>query len=420
MHAAAFASGKIFVGGLSAQTTTEMLRANFAKYGYIVDCVVMSQNGRPRGFGFVTFDQPASALAALAEPQWLGDRFVDVKTAVPGDQSGERPPNPNKIFVGGLPQEFTTEDLRAHFAQYGPIADAVVMVDRRTKRSRGFGFILFANGAHGARAAEAVLQGGASRWLGGKMVELKRATPQHLLQESTPHSPGSITSTSPTHTPAQQHHQHQLHQLHQLQQQQQEDNILAPWLCTPPDSAANAGLLYRDRLRQKGRMSMGGAAMSDTCSMYANQWNSMALAEGMHSFGMGAWMSPAEQVSSASPSTCRWPELAPAVVLGLTPSTTAATPAHGFDGSTCEGSPASSSHSDAGSDEENRPPPAANRAVTPPPPARKMRQNGLTPPPGLAMDFMASPMKIECRSDCFEGLTMEDGLLKVLPTQHAC
>jgi len=183
--AASFSRGpcKLFVGGISAQTTTEVLHAHFTQHGRLVDAVVMAKNGRPRGFGFVTFSAPGPALTALSLPQWIDGRLVDVKLAVPGEDAQERPPN--KIFVGGLPQDVDTEALKAYFGAYGFVADAVVMVDRRTNRSRGFGFVRFANGAHGSLASEAVLMDFASHRLAGKWVEVKRATPAAELLEPT-------------------------------------------------------------------------------------------------------------------------------------------------------------------------------------------------------------------------------------------
>lgn len=47
-----------------------------------------------------------------------------------------------KIFVGGLAQETTKESLNAYFSQFGQ-ADSYVMLDGRTGRSRGFGFVNF-------------------------------------------------------------------------------------------------------------------------------------------------------------------------------------------------------------------------------------------------------------------------------------
>jgi RNA recognition motif-containing protein len=175
---------KLFVGGVSAHTTTDALRGHFSKYGRIIDAVVMQKNGRPRGFGFVTFDHPMPAECALAEAQWLDGRLVDVKRAVPGERAQERASN--KIFVGGLPQDVSTEELRCYFSGYGTVADAVVMVDRRTNRSRGFGFVRFGNGVQGNAASEAVLMDFAGHRLAGKWVEVKRATPASQLQDMFP------------------------------------------------------------------------------------------------------------------------------------------------------------------------------------------------------------------------------------------
>mmetsp|Transcript_68935 Transcript_68935/g.109389 ORF Transcript_68935/g.109389 Transcript_68935/m.109389 type:complete len:454 (-) Transcript_68935:120-1481(-) len=177
-------SCKLFVGGVSAHTTTEALRLHFSKYGRIIDAVVMQKNGRPRGFGFVTFDHPMSAECVLVEQQWLDGRLVDVKRAVPGERAQERASN--KIFVGGLAQDVSTEELRAYFSSYGTVADAVVMVDRRTHRSRGFGFVRFSNGTHGNAASEAVLMDFGNHHLAGKWVEVKRATPASQLQDLFP------------------------------------------------------------------------------------------------------------------------------------------------------------------------------------------------------------------------------------------
>merc|ERR1719313_969194 len=49
----------------------------------------------------------------------------------------------SKVFVGGLPQTVDKQALQEHFEQYGEVRDAVVMVDRTTGRSRGFGFVRF-------------------------------------------------------------------------------------------------------------------------------------------------------------------------------------------------------------------------------------------------------------------------------------
>ncbi len=49
----------------------------------------------------------------------------------------------SKLFVGSLAWATTTDSLRAAFEPFGEITDAVVITDRDTGRSRGFGFVTF-------------------------------------------------------------------------------------------------------------------------------------------------------------------------------------------------------------------------------------------------------------------------------------
>lgn len=46
-----------------------------------------------------------------------------------------------KLFVGGLPYHTTDKSLREHFSIYGDIEEAVVITDRQTNKSRGYGFV---------------------------------------------------------------------------------------------------------------------------------------------------------------------------------------------------------------------------------------------------------------------------------------
>ena len=49
------------------------------------------------------------------------------------------------MFIGGLSWETTRENLLRYFSQYGEVVDCVVMKNPETGRSRGFGFITFAD-----------------------------------------------------------------------------------------------------------------------------------------------------------------------------------------------------------------------------------------------------------------------------------
>jgi hypothetical protein len=52
---------------------------------------------------------------------------------------------PAKLFVGSLSYETDNRSLRSAFEAFGEVADAVVITDRDTGRSRGFGFVTMAD-----------------------------------------------------------------------------------------------------------------------------------------------------------------------------------------------------------------------------------------------------------------------------------
>lgn len=63
---------------------------------------------------------------------------------------------PVRLFVGGLPDDTTEQELRAVFEQFGTIADAIIMRDRTTRAPRGFGFVTMSNRREAMKAIEAL------------------------------------------------------------------------------------------------------------------------------------------------------------------------------------------------------------------------------------------------------------------------
>jgi RNA recognition motif-containing protein len=57
-----------------------------------------------------------------------------------------------KLYVGNLPWSITNESLNDLFAPYGEIVEAIVISDRMSGRSKGFGFVTFANDADAEKA----------------------------------------------------------------------------------------------------------------------------------------------------------------------------------------------------------------------------------------------------------------------------
>ena len=57
-----------------------------------------------------------------------------------------------KLYVGNLPWSVTNESLQEMFASFGEIVEAIVISDRMSGRSKGFGFVTFANDADAEKA----------------------------------------------------------------------------------------------------------------------------------------------------------------------------------------------------------------------------------------------------------------------------
>ncbi|MFA6016773.1 MAG: RNA-binding protein [Patescibacteria group bacterium] len=60
----------------------------------------------------------------------------------------------NKIFVGSLPWSINNDSLKELFAKYGEVTEAVVIMDRETQKSKGFGFVTFATPESAQKALE--------------------------------------------------------------------------------------------------------------------------------------------------------------------------------------------------------------------------------------------------------------------------
>ena len=78
----------------------------------------------------------------------------------------------NKLFVGGLAWATNDDSLRDYFASCGDVSEAKVILERGTGRSRGFGFVTYAE-ADGASKAIQELNG---TELDGRTIRVDTAT----------------------------------------------------------------------------------------------------------------------------------------------------------------------------------------------------------------------------------------------------
>jgi len=60
----------------------------------------------------------------------------------------------NKVYVGNLSYNLTSEQLGQVFAEAGEVTEATVITDKYSGRSKGFGFVEFASDADAQKAIE--------------------------------------------------------------------------------------------------------------------------------------------------------------------------------------------------------------------------------------------------------------------------
>ncbi|KAI8029278.1 Heterogeneous nuclear ribonucleoprotein 1 [Camellia lanceoleosa] len=169
---------KLFVGGISQETKEESLKEHFIKYGEVIESEIIRDRttGNGRGFGFVTLADLSVVAAVLQDEHIILGRKVEVKVAKPKDEQLSN----KKIFVGGLPPSLTGEELKEYFEKFGVITDGVVICDKESNRSRGFGFVTFDS----ENVVNNILQNTFYE-LNGKSVEVKKATPKHNSSRHT-------------------------------------------------------------------------------------------------------------------------------------------------------------------------------------------------------------------------------------------
>lgn len=80
----------------------------------------------------------------------------------------------NKLYVGNLPYSMRDDDLQQHFAQFGQVASAKVMMDRDTGRSKGFAFVEMGSSAD----AQAAIRGMNGQTFDGRALVVNEARPR--------------------------------------------------------------------------------------------------------------------------------------------------------------------------------------------------------------------------------------------------
>ncbi|GAB1608336.1 heterogeneous nuclear ribonucleoprotein A1-like isoform X3 [Argonauta hians] len=173
---------KLFIGGLNYSTTEDGLKSHFEEWGEIVDCVVMRDlnTKRSRGFGFVTYKtEDMLDEAQKHRPHTVDNREVDTKRAIPRSEADESQAAVKKMFVGGLKEGTTEEEIKEKFETFGSIEKIELIKDKNTGKQRGFCFVTYDDPDC---VDKCVLRKRIQ--LNGKIVEVKKAVSKSEIERS--------------------------------------------------------------------------------------------------------------------------------------------------------------------------------------------------------------------------------------------
>jgi len=151
----------VYVKNFADKLTDDQLQKLFEKYGTVSSCVAMkAPDGTPRGFGFVSFENPDAAQKAVEALNGYELPDTDLKlTVCRAQKKSERAAELERqyeslkaerlqryagvnLYVKNLDDSIDSEQLKVQFEPYGEVTSAKVMTDD-TGRSKGFGFVCF-------------------------------------------------------------------------------------------------------------------------------------------------------------------------------------------------------------------------------------------------------------------------------------
>lgn len=261
----------LYVGALPKTVSEELIKELFQTAGAIVSIKLLNDKNRPGfNYAFIEFENPQHAEIALTNlnGKIINNSEIKINWAYQSSTINSTQ-NPNEliynIFVGDLSPEVDDETLFNAFEKFQSLKQAHVMWDMQTSRSRGYGFVTFAN----QQDAELALQTMNGEWISGRAIRCNWAShrqmnngmmqqqqqhhngnqnqpnqrrrminprinnqnnpnvqnqKQHYMFNNSPDLSQSTNINHQTNLIQQQHHQHQQHQQHQHQHQHQQQH----------------------------------------------------------------------------------------------------------------------------------------------------------------------------------------------------
>eukprot|EP00897_Mesotaenium_endlicherianum_P011020 jgi/Mesen1/9947/ME000071S09364 len=162
----------IYVKNLDTDVTEEALKEKFETFGSIANLIVMrDESGNSKGFGFVNYDNPDSAQAAVEamEGAQFGSKTLFVGRAMKKAErermlrqqfEEKRIERMQKyqgvnLYIKNLDDAVDQDQIKAEFSPYGTITSAKIMKNEKGG-SKGFGFVCFSTPEEAAKAVSEV------------------------------------------------------------------------------------------------------------------------------------------------------------------------------------------------------------------------------------------------------------------------
>jgi polyadenylate-binding protein len=166
--------GNIFIKNLDASIDNKMLYDTFSSFGSILSCKVMAdKDGKSLGYGFVHYQTEEGAQEAISalNGMLLNGKQVYVGYFIPHkDRNRSAEGSFKNVYVKNLPEAMDEAGLSDLFKDFGELTSVAVMKDA-TGKSRGFGFVNFAESEQAKAGVEAMN----GREIGGKKIYAGRA-----------------------------------------------------------------------------------------------------------------------------------------------------------------------------------------------------------------------------------------------------
>jgi RNA recognition motif-containing protein len=137
----------LFVGGIPASMTADVIRDHFIQYGPVVSVRIMKDRltKTPKGYAYVTVADHRAVPLILSQPHLIAGRAVDVQVASRRGEKREwkEDQKKRKLFVSNIPSHVDNQDLGIFFSRFGEVRNAYVIRDFVSKASLNYGYVEF-------------------------------------------------------------------------------------------------------------------------------------------------------------------------------------------------------------------------------------------------------------------------------------